>query len=380
MQPGEERDIRFDLDFRRRRLQQPGRAAADRRKRQLRQQPHAPELRLNEQRAQIRTATNAANAASANPRACPSSRTRPRAPTPISPTTPTGSTFKTTVCTAPDQIALAPGYLQREFTDGRPALLRLRDGPADAELLRLSCRRAGRSRRACTERTSSDRGLLRPETPVQRRPHDRVGAEIAGLLRSQLHARTSTSRCGSSSSRATARFAQAFANTIPYSEIDRLHRRPARPGRDRLRVLRHRARNRAPVVGAPGDRRRTCRARPCFSESLSQYSALMVMEKEYGKDKMRKFLKYELDRYLSGPRRRTGRGTAAVPGREPAVHPLPQGLAGVLPPARGNRRSGPEPRAKPVPRRQSLPEAALHHLARNCSPTSAPKPSPNSRP
>ena len=36
-----------------------------------------------------------------------------------------------------------------------------------------------------------------------------------------------------------------------------------------------------------------------LSESLSQYSALMVMEKEYGKDKMRKFLKYELDRYLS---------------------------------------------------------------------------------
>ncbi len=36
-----------------------------------------------------------------------------------------------------------------------------------------------------------------------------------------------------------------------------------------------------------------------MSESLSQYSALMVMEKEYGRDKMRKFLKYELDRYLS---------------------------------------------------------------------------------
>jgi aminopeptidase N len=36
-----------------------------------------------------------------------------------------------------------------------------------------------------------------------------------------------------------------------------------------------------------------------LSESLSQYSALMVMEKEYGRDKMRRFLKYELDRYLS---------------------------------------------------------------------------------
>lgn len=37
-----------------------------------------------------------------------------------------------------------------------------------------------------------------------------------------------------------------------------------------------------------------------MSEGFSQYSALMVMEKEYGKDKMKKFLKYEMDEYLSG--------------------------------------------------------------------------------
>jgi len=35
-------------------------------------------------------------------------------------------------------------------------------------------------------------------------------------------------------------------------------------------------------------------------ETLAQYSALMVMEREYGPDKMRRFLRYELDRYLSG--------------------------------------------------------------------------------
>ena len=35
-------------------------------------------------------------------------------------------------------------------------------------------------------------------------------------------------------------------------------------------------------------------------ESLAQYSALMVMEKEYGREHMRRFLKYELDEYLSG--------------------------------------------------------------------------------
>jgi ABC-type transport system involved in multi-copper enzyme maturation permease subunit len=37
-----------------------------------------------------------------------------------------------------------------------------------------------------------------------------------------------------------------------------------------------------------------------MSEALSEYSALMVMEKEYGPDKMRHMLKYELDGYLRG--------------------------------------------------------------------------------
>ena len=35
-----------------------------------------------------------------------------------------------------------------------------------------------------------------------------------------------------------------------------------------------------------------------LSETLAQYSALMVMKKLYGEDKIRRFLKFELDRYL----------------------------------------------------------------------------------
>jgi hypothetical protein len=37
-----------------------------------------------------------------------------------------------------------------------------------------------------------------------------------------------------------------------------------------------------------------------LSEGFAQYSALMVMEKEYGKEKMKKFLKYEMNKYLTG--------------------------------------------------------------------------------
>jgi aminopeptidase N len=35
-----------------------------------------------------------------------------------------------------------------------------------------------------------------------------------------------------------------------------------------------------------------------LTETFAQYSALMVMEKEYGRDAMKKFLKYEMDEYL----------------------------------------------------------------------------------
>ena len=37
-----------------------------------------------------------------------------------------------------------------------------------------------------------------------------------------------------------------------------------------------------------------------LTETLAQYSSMMVMEREYGKEQMRKFLKYELDSYLTG--------------------------------------------------------------------------------
>lgn len=37
-----------------------------------------------------------------------------------------------------------------------------------------------------------------------------------------------------------------------------------------------------------------------LSETLAQYSALMVMKQLYGEDKIRRFLKFELDRYLDG--------------------------------------------------------------------------------
>jgi ABC-2 type transport system permease protein len=58
-----------------------------------------------------------------------------------------------------------------------------------------------------------------------------------------------------------------------------------------------------------------------LSETMAQYSALMVMKHEYGPDKMKKFLRYELDRYLHG---RSGAKRAEMPlvsvENQPYVH------------------------------------------------------------
>jgi aminopeptidase N len=48
------------------------------------------------------------------------------------------------------------------------------------------------------------------------------------------------------------------------------------------------------VIGADA------RGATLLSETLAQYSALLVMEKEFGAASMRRFLQYELDRYLIG--------------------------------------------------------------------------------
>ena len=94
-------------------------------------------------------------------------------------------------------------------------------------------------------------------------------------------------------------FAQSFANTIPYSEsagfIADLKDKDAIDYV--FYITAHEIAHQwwaHQVIGA------NTQGATVLSESLSQYSALMVMEKEYGRSKMRRFLKYELDNYLSG--------------------------------------------------------------------------------
>jgi ABC-2 type transport system permease protein len=94
-----------------------------------------------------------------------------------------------------------------------------------------------------------------------------------------------------------ARFAQAFPGTMPYSESIGFIANINKP--DDIDfvfyVVAHEMGHQwwaHQVIGADME------GATLLSESLAQYSALMVMEKEYGRDAMRKFLKYEMDNYL----------------------------------------------------------------------------------
>lgn len=104
------------------------------------------------------------------------------------------------------------------------------------------------------------------------------------------------------------RFAQSFANTIPFSEaigfIQNFDDSKAERSIDLLTfVTAHELGHQwwaHQVIGADkqGD--------TMLSESFAQYSALLVMEKLYGHEHIRKFLKTELDQYLRN------RGTEVV--------------------------------------------------------------------
>jgi hypothetical protein len=102
-----------------------------------------------------------------------------------------------------------------------------------------------------------------------------------------------------------AAFAQAFPGTMPYSEgIGFIARIEDEDDIDMVfYVTAHEMAHQwwaHQVVGAEME------GATMLSETLAQYSAIMTMEREYGRDQIFKFLKYEMDRYLRS------RGTEAL--------------------------------------------------------------------
>jgi ABC-2 type transport system permease protein len=94
-------------------------------------------------------------------------------------------------------------------------------------------------------------------------------------------------------------FAQSFPNTIPFSEgIGFIQRMKKKDDIDfTYFVTAHELGHQwwaHQLIGA------NVEGSNMMSETLAEYSALKVMEKHYGPDHMHKFLKHELDRYLRG--------------------------------------------------------------------------------
>ena len=94
-------------------------------------------------------------------------------------------------------------------------------------------------------------------------------------------------------------FAQAFAGTMPYSESIGFAADVRDP--DAIDYVSYVTAHEVAhqywahqLIGAD------MQGSTLLSETLAQYSALMVMKELYGEDKIRRFLKFELDRYLEG--------------------------------------------------------------------------------
>jgi len=207
-------------------------------------------------------------------------------------------TFTAEVTTDADQWAIAPGYLQREWIEGgRHHFVYAMDSPILNFYAFQSARYAVRRDRW------NDVAIEVDYQPGHEYNLDRMIAATKASL--DYYSRNfgpyqhHQFRIVEFPRYAT--FAQAFPNTIPFSEGIGFIARVRENDKDDIDypyyVTAHEAAHQwwaHQVIG--GD----VQGSTLLSETLAQYSALMVMKQKYGEAKMQKFLAYELDRYLIG--------------------------------------------------------------------------------
>jgi len=204
--------------------------------------------------------------------------------------------FETTVSTSEDQIAIAPGYLQKEWTEGGRRYFHYK---MDAPILHFYSYLSARYEvKKANWNDVAIEIYYDPQHPYN------VDRMIDAIQKSLDYY---TREFGPYQHRQMrilefpryAQFAQAFPNTVPFSEsIGFIAKLEKEDDIDYVfYVTAHEVAHQwwaHQVIGG------NVQGSTMLSESFAQYSALMVMEKEYGKEKMRRFLKFELDRYLRG--------------------------------------------------------------------------------
>ncbi len=208
--------------------------------------------------------------------------------------------FETTVSTSPDQIALAPGYLEKEWTADVPGQGQRRyfHYKSDTKILPFV---SWLSARWAVKKDKWNDIAIEVYYDAQHpynvdRMIDSVKKSLAYYTKNfspyqfrQVRILEFPNFHGS--------FAQSFANTIPYSEaVGFIADLRNKDDIDYVfYITAHEVAHQwwaHQVIGG------NVQGATMLSESFAQYSALMVMEHEYGATQMRKFLKYELDNYL----------------------------------------------------------------------------------
>ncbi|MCC6069604.1 ABC transporter permease/M1 family aminopeptidase [Massilia sp. GCM10020059] len=206
--------------------------------------------------------------------------------------------FNAVVSTSPDQVAIAPGTLEKEWLDkGRRYFHYKMDKPILNFYAFQSARYEVRHDRW------RDVTIDIYYHPAHDFNLDRI---VRGVKASLEYYSTNFSPYQHKVVRVIefpryATFAQSYPGTIPYSEnigfIAKVDDQDPKDIDYPFHVTAHEVAHQwwgHQLVGA------NTRGATVLSETLAEYSALMVMKKTMGPHKMRRFLRYDLDRYLMG--------------------------------------------------------------------------------
>jgi ABC-2 type transport system permease protein len=209
--------------------------------------------------------------------------------------------FETTVSTSKDQIAIAPGYLQKEWEDGDRKYFHYK---MDKKILNFYAFNSAKYE--VYEDQWNDVKLqvfyhkphdynLERMVSATKKSLDYYSKNFSPYQFNQLRILEFPLTSGS--------FAQSFANTVPYSEaigfIAKVDDEDGESVDYPFSVTSHEVAHQwwaHQVIGA------NVRGATLLSESMSEYSSLKVLEKEYGAEQMRTFLKDALDKYLRSRR------------------------------------------------------------------------------
>jgi ABC-2 type transport system permease protein len=209
--------------------------------------------------------------------------------------------YRTVVSTSDDQIALAPGYLQRDWHANGRHYFSYDMGQVKTLDFFAYVSGSYKIDRATYQGVNGPIAVEVYHDPAH--PYDvtdMIAASKAGLAYYEKRFSPFQFRQYRILEYPRYRsFAQSFPNTVPYSEEIGFIQRLEKPTDIDFTyfVTAHELGHQwwgHQLIGAAVE------GSNMMSETLAEYSALMVMQEKYGRDQMRRFLKHELDTYLRG--------------------------------------------------------------------------------